>query len=132
MDSKSSLSVFEVKVYEGESLPVGAKIAMDSRLWVPGWMLHGRLESYIDKRLTVGEISLGFLDGEAVCIVCHDGYHAMAFCKKALRGNGYASKCVSKFTKKTLRAEEGITGSAIFWRKNNVSCPHESRYHYQD
>lgn len=120
--------MFEVKLYSGASLAEGGKAALDARLWVPGWMLHRRLVDYSKGFLTIGEIAIGFLDGEAVCIVCHDNNQAMAFCKKALRGNGYTSQCVAKFTNKHLSAEEGTKGSIQFWKKNGVYCRDTSRY----
>lgn len=111
--------MFEVKVYRGATLAAGAALALKHRLYISGWVMSGELISMRDDD-NGGVISLGFLDDEPVAIVVDDYYQLMAFCRKSLRGNGYASKCLAELNTDGRVANEGIKGSIKFWRMNGI------------
>jgi hypothetical protein len=117
--------MFEVKVYKDAQFAEGAKIALKARLWVIGWQLQQNLRHYSEHPPKNGEIAIGYLDDLPVAVVIHDNDQIMAFCRKALRGNKYASMCLAKLNSKLLKnvySEEGISGSKIFWHKNGICC----------
>ena len=113
--------MFTVKVYRGLDVVEGAKLALKHRLYVSGWCLSGELKSMIRSPRISDGIALGLLDGVPVSIVLHDAHQYMAFCRKALRNNGYASQCFQKLNVTGKSAGGGIDGSDHFWRKNGIT-----------
>lgn len=111
--------MFRVQVYKDDTLATGARIALRSRLYVSGWALAGCYVDMMNDQLD-GEIALGFLDGEPICAIVNDFAQVMAFCRKALRGNGYTSRCLQRIDTSGLIADTGVEGSAKFWQKNSV------------
>lgn len=112
--------MFTTKVYEGSELAEGARLALKHRLYINGWCLQGELED-MERPHAIGKIALGFMLGIPIVIVCHNGYQAMAFCRKILRGHGYASECLKALNPQGMIADEGIAGTAAFWAKNGVT-----------
>jgi hypothetical protein len=120
---------FDVEIFEGDTLDAGVQIALDARLYIPGWCLRGTLLDAIEYHGRK-KLALGFLDGEAVCLVIYTGWDVMAFCRRALRGNGYASACLQKMNldREKCSAAEGIKGSLTFWQKQGIVTYGTSRW----
>ena len=113
--------MFTIKVYRGLDVVKGAELALKHRLYVAGWSMSGTLQRMIKYPQTYHGLALGSLNGVPVTIVLHDSYHYMAFCRKALRRNGYASQCFKALNVRGMDAGGGIDGSDHFWRKNGVN-----------
>lgn len=111
--------MFTVRVYKGDKLAAGARLALHHRLYVSGWSLAGHYVDMMNNR-EEGEIALGFLDGEPVCAVVSDLGQIMAFCRKALRRKGYTSACLAKLNTAGQVCETGIEGSEKFWHKHGI------------
>jgi len=120
--------MFEVKVYKGRTLAEGAQIAISGRLWVPGWCLLPTLYSFVKGKTIDRKVAIGFLDDVPVAVTIVDGTTVMAFCRKAVRRNGYASRCLSAIKDNDIYAQEGIKGSLKFWHRNDVQYVAYSRY----
>ncbi len=120
---------FEIKVYKDSRLPDGAEIALKSRLYIIGWCLYTELKRLKAGKGNKGQMAIGFLDGQAVCVVVHNTEYIQAFCRKAVRGKGYASACVAMLETTGTEAQEGVKGSMHFWRKAGIICTtYQSRY----
>lgn len=99
------------------------KIALDARLYVPGWQLKGLLED-ADKCV------VAFYDDIPVGSMCMQGEGswpgnvAMAFVRPAYRRLGIGSGMIKHFRRyicKDFSVYTGIKGSIKFWRKNDVN-----------
>lgn len=108
---------FRTVVYQSLTLKMGAKIALDSRLYIPGWHLSQVLQMFKVSKNTHDRIAIGFLDDVAVSVAVLDGTTVQAFCRKALRRNGYGGRCVRALRTSTMRAVVGVDGSDKFWQK---------------
>ena len=114
--------MLDIKLYEGQFLRLGAKLAMEHNLFVPGWRL--RLEFM---RIMNGDedpcyrIALGFIGDEAVAVVLLTS-QPMAFVKAAHRRKGYGSALIKALGKieTQYKPEEGMIGSIKFWESNGL------------
>jgi hypothetical protein len=110
---------FEVKVYRDVDAAIGADIALKARLYVSGWSLSETFKS-IREGSDFSDIAVGFLDNEPVCVTVVGSDDSAAFCRKALRRKGYATRCLQRLNTKGTVAGPGVAGSDRFWKKNGV------------
>jgi hypothetical protein len=108
---------FRTVVYQSLTLKLGAQIALDHRLYIPGWQLSHTLQGLKISQDTHNRIAIGFLDDVAVAVATLDGTTVQAFCRKAQRRNGYGGQCVRALRATKMRSVVGIDGSDKFWEK---------------
>lgn len=120
--------MFEIRIYRDSDLPTGAAIAIKARLYVAGWCLKDELTGYYSRQSAKGEMAIAFIDDVPVCIVAHNTQSVQAFCRKVLRGRGYASQCLDLLNKAKISAREGAKGSRSFWAKNKIECDRYGRW----
>jgi hypothetical protein len=107
----------ETKIYRGESISEGANLALQHRLYVPGWDLCGSLKyAKGNKECT---IALVFKDGKPVAVSLANRWLTQAFTRKSERRNGYGSLAVKEVRKvnKTSSHGHGKRGTNEFWTK---------------
>jgi hypothetical protein len=115
------MPILEIRKYTGKTLAEGARIAISGRLWVPGWCLLDKLHDDARSPTRSGATAIAFLDDVPVAIATHDTSTMMAFCRKAVRKNGYARQCVDAIRTPRITSERGGKGSEIFWDKVRIS-----------
>lgn len=108
-----------IRIYSGRDAKEGAKIALANRLYVSGWNLSGELLSIRDGNLSRDtRVGIKFVDDVAVSVVILHYNTTMAFCRKSYRRNGFCSSIAREMgLKPTVRYDEGIDGSMVFWKK---------------
>lgn len=112
--------MFRTKVYKDKHLIEGAKLALKNRLYVSGWQLSCDLQHLVQGLGPNNVLVIGFLDDIPISVALRHYRHLEAFCRKAHRGNGYASKCLSRIDKTNCMAGEGLKGTKKFWAVNGV------------
>lgn len=113
----------KVRTYQGKHAQTAASTALKHRLYVSGWALSGHLQDIkIGYKLADSRISLAWYQDIPVAVAISQGDLIMAFCRKALRRNGLASRCVSAIKTNNTIAQRGIDGSEIFWDKHKIHC----------
>ncbi len=116
--------MFTFKHYQGETLHVGAKLALDNHLFVVGWQLQGILNQLTYEHDTRSQLVLASSGSVTVgCVLYEAGSNSLqAFVRKPFRRNGIASQCIRRMKDlpSNIGAAEGIDGSLIFWSKNGV------------
>ena len=128
-----------LKIYEKETLDIGIRLALATKMYINGWCLKPSLESQIgvdsDARLAL--MLTSWPDNDipqmpiALAWLCND--QVMAFCREAYRRKGYASQCVKvlEFDRSIVKADLGIDGSEHFWEHCEVQRVPDNDYHYQ-
>lgn len=111
---------FTTVMYQSRTLKMGAQLALDNRLYVPGWNLSRVLQHLKTVDNSVDRVTIGFLDGKAIAVAALEGNFVNAFCRKAYRNRGYGRRCVTALRASNLEAGTGIDGSDVFWRKLGV------------
>lgn len=112
-----------VRVYQGKHAQTAADNALKNRLYVSGWALSGHLKDIKSGyKLEDSKISLAWYQDKPVAVAISQGDFIMAFCRKALRRNGLASRCVRAIKNDDSIAQHGIIGSEAFWEKQNIHC----------
>lgn len=114
-----------VRLYQGDDLAFGAQVALDSKLWVPGWAMRPALAYLANMRNPplIGfhqpKVAIAFNGREALAAALFNGEWLMAFCRRTHRMQGHAQACVRTigevptFTK----TAEGVYGSTRFWAR---------------
>lgn len=109
-----------VVLYEGETLKLGAKIAVKHKLYVSGWDLSYRFKDIIRSKTPRKDIklSLVYIDDTPVAVAYSSIRSAQAFCRKSERKKGYGSDAVKAIPDiNTNYGGYGLIGSDIFWSK---------------
>lgn len=117
-----------IKIYEKETLDIGIRLALATRMYINGWCLKPSLESQLghvsDSRLAMMLTSWPDSDIPqmpiALAWICNA--QVMAFCRESYRRKGFASQCVQalEFDRNLIKADLGIDGSEIFWERCGV------------
>lgn len=115
-------NMFDVKVYRGAELPIGADMCIKAKLYIAGWLLYPTLLSMCNRSCAPSsQIAVLLKNDVPVALVLYNGEILMAFTKEFERYQGHASKCVQALDLEPGScAREGIAGTREFWRKNGV------------
>lgn len=122
-----------LKIYEKETLDIGIRLALATKMYINGWCLKPSLESQLgcDSVSRLAMILTSWPDADIpqmpIALAWLHEDQVMAFCRESYRRKGYASQCVKalEFDKKVVMADLGIEGSEMFWEHCEVQrIPH--------
>jgi hypothetical protein len=125
------------KLFNGSSLPIGAKMVLTNRLYVPGWSvrqiclrlqdLYGDGERY-DNSVIVMAIKGDTKYPTAIALYDDQMSQIHAFTRVAYRREGLGSQCVEHLKNALddmpINAVLGSEGSDKFWERTNVPVLH--------
>ena len=113
----------KIRVYSGSTVGPAADIALKNRMYVSGWSLSGELKRIRDRfHANDCKIALAWYGDIPLAVAVINDGSVQAFCRKAFRRNGLASRCVSAVKRTSCTADLGIVGSSAFWTKHNIFC----------
>jgi GNAT superfamily N-acetyltransferase len=118
-----------VRHFEGKDLYAGAKLALEHRLYVPGWQLYKEFKGLL-KRVPVdyAVLAIAFLGDLPVAVAYRRANSVQIFCRARHRRKGYGTKLIKHLS--TLSPlvnpslHEGARGSMEFWE----ACGMRVRY----
>lgn len=111
---------YSVRHFEGKTLFEGARIALEHRLYVPGWQLFKEFKGLLKRVPTdYAVVAIAYLGDLPVAVAYRRGRDIQIFCRARHRRKGFGTMLVkhlnslSPLIKPTLH--EGGQGSTSFW-----------------